>query len=192
MSPLKLHIDDLVSQHERHLKTRALDAVEYLLLLLSGLLLFGFTTTVFLDVVTRLLQSPILWLQEATIGMFIWGVFIGASAALRRREHFVVTALTPKAGRTRRYVTETVNCAVIVVIGVMTAWFGFQNFQQGFGNHLPVTRLPLSVMTGAIPVFGVLAAVFSVERLTQGWRHGFEPVPGDAVTELERAQEVWE
>ena len=192
MSPLKLHMDDLVSQHERHLKTKALDPVEYLLLLLSGLLLFGFTTTVFLDVTTRLAQSPILWLQEATIAMFIWGVFIGASAALRRREHFVVVALTSKAGKTRRYATETVNGVVILVIGAVTAWFGYQNFQQGFGNHLPVTRLPLSIMTGAIPVFGVLVAVFAVERLSQGWRHGFEPREGDAVTELERAQEVWE
>lgn len=192
MSPLKLHMDDLVSQHERHLKSKALDHVEYVLLLVSGLLLFTFTATVFLDVTTRLVQHPILWLQEATLTGFMWCVFIGASVALRRREHFVVTSLSAKASKRRRHVTETVNGVVVLVIGVVVAWFGFDNFQQGFGNHLPVTKLPLAVMTGAIPVFGALVALFATERLVQGWRHGFQPREHDAVTEFEIAQEGWE
>lgn len=192
MTPFKLHVADLVSQHERHLKTRKLDYLEYVLLLLAGVCLFGFTTTVFLDVVTRLAQAPLLWLQEATITLFIWGVFIGASAALRRREHFVVTSLSAATGAFRRRWTETLNGAVVLVIGLMVAVFGYENFLQGFGNHLSVTRLPLSIMTGAIPVFGALTAVFAAERLILGWRHGFAPREGDAVTELERAKEGWE
>jgi len=166
-------VDNLVSRDERTLKTRGLDIVEYVLLLASALLLLAFTVTVLLDVVTRLLREPILWLQEATLISFVWGVFVGAAVAQRRREHFVVTSLPAAAGARRRRLTETGTGLVLLAVGLAVACFGFVNFQQGFGNQLPVTGLPLATLTGAIPVFGVLLSVFVLERLIQGWRHGF-------------------
>ena len=176
MSLVTRHIETLVSHEERPLKTRAGDVVEYVLLILAGLLLLAFTVTVFLDVVTRIASRPILWLQEATLIAFVWGVFLGAAAAQRRGEHFVVTSLGPDVGVRRRNVTETLNCLVILLIGVVVAYFGFINFQRGFGNQLAVTGLPLATLTGAIPVFGVLVTLFSAERLVQGLRNGF-PAP---------------
>lgn len=176
MSVLITQIDKLVSRQERPLKTRGLDVVEYVLLVLSGLLLLAFTGTVLLDVVTRLLGAPILWLQEATLISFVWGTFVGAAVAQRRSEHFVVTSLGVRAGVLRRRLTEIGIGAVLVAVGLTVAYFGFVNFQQGFGNTLPVTGLPLSTLTGAIPVFGVLLSIFVLERLIQGWRHGF-PAP---------------
>lgn len=165
----------LVSQEDRPLKTKALDGLELVLLLFSGVALLVFTVTVLLDVVTRLLGSPILWLQEATLIAFVWGTFVGASVAQRRSEHFVVTSLHPHAGQLRRTITETLVNIIILAIGVVVAFWGYQNFRQGFGNQLPVTGLPLAALTGAIPVFGALVTLFSIERLVQGWRNGFPP-----------------
>lgn len=176
MSAFMAHIDRLVSHQERPLKTRVLDVFEYVLLILAGLFLLIFTVTVFLDVTTRILARPILWLQEATLIAFVWGVFVGAAVAQRRSEHFVVTSLGPKVGALRRKLTETANGLIILVIGVVVGYFGFLNFQRGFGNQLTVTGLPLATLTGAIPVFGALIALFAAERLVQGWRHGF-PAP---------------
>lgn len=175
MTALVAHIDRLVSREERPLKTRALDVVEYVLLVLAGLALLTFTVTVFLDVTTRIIGRPILWLQEATLIAFVWGLFVGAAAAQRRSEHFVVTSLGPSVGPLRRKVIETLNGVILVVIGVVIAYFGYLNFQRGFGNQLTVTGLPLATLTGAIPVFGFLVTVFTVERLVLGWRNGFPP-----------------
>jgi TRAP-type C4-dicarboxylate transport system permease small subunit len=176
MTALTAHIGRLVSQEERPLKTRFLDVVEYVLLVLAGLALLTFTVTVLLDVTTRLLARPILWLQEATLIAFVWGLFVGAAAAQRRTEHFVVTSLGPSVGPVRRKVVETINGVVLIVIGVVVGYFGYLNFLRGFGNQLTVTGLPLATLTGAIPVFGVLITVFSLERLVLGWRNGF-PAP---------------
>ena len=175
MTALNDFMHSLVSQEDRPLKTRTLDALELVLLLFSGAALLVFTVTVLLDVVTRLIGSPILWLQEATLIAFVWGTFVGASVAQRRSEHFVVTSLHPQAGRLRRTVMETLVNVILLAIGVVVADWGYQNYQQGFGNQLPVTGLPLASLTGAIPVFGVLLSLFSTERLVQGWRHGFPP-----------------
>lgn len=171
------------------LKSRTLDAVELVLLVLAGLLLMTFTVTVMLDVLTRILARPILWLQEATLIAFVWGIFIGAAVAQRRGEHFVVTSLGAGAGRLRRTVTETVIGAVLLTIGLVVAHFGFINFLRGFGNQLTVTGLPLATITGAIPVFGVFVSLFTLERMVMGWRHSFPPPEhhrvGSEVTDLE-------
>ena len=50
---------------------------------LCGVCLVGFTSTTLLDVVTRVAGHPLLWPQEVTSTFFIYGVFIGASAATR-------------------------------------------------------------------------------------------------------------
>lgn len=180
-----MSIRQLVSHNERHLKTPRLDVVELLLLWLCGLLIFSFTATVFLDVVTRSIGKPLLWLQEATLIAFVWGVFMGAAVALRRNEHFYLTAVASSMTGRRRVVVETFNGAVMLTIAGVIAYFSFFNFRQSFGNVLPVTGLPLSTLTGAIPVFGVLAAAFAVERLVKGWQNGFAGVTHDV---LEQAQ----
>ena len=43
----------LVLERQRHLKWRALDPLEIVLMMLCGLLLLGFCTTVIFDIVTR-------------------------------------------------------------------------------------------------------------------------------------------
>ena len=63
----------MVLQKERHLKWEALDVVERALMGICGLLLAVFTVTVLLDVTTRFTGTPILWLQEVTLGAFVWG-----------------------------------------------------------------------------------------------------------------------
>jgi TRAP-type C4-dicarboxylate transport system permease small subunit len=168
-----------ISESERHLKVKHLDVVELLLMWACGLLLFTFTLTVFLDVVTRLLGAPLLWLQEATLVAFVWGVFMGAAVALRRNEHFYLTSVATSMSGKRRVVIETFNGLVMVAITLSVAYFGWENFLQGFGNELPVTGMPLATLTGAVPAFGILTSVFALERLIKGWQNGFEGASHD-------------
>ena len=168
-----LSIEGLVSQHERHLKTRALDYVEYVLLIAGGILIVGFTFMVGLDVASRILKYPMLWLQETVILSFIWGTFVGAAVALRRGEHFYVVKAADLKNDVVRKVLEYVNCVVLLVVGGIALYFGYINYEQGYGNHLSVTKWPLAAITGAIPVFGLFAVIFTLERLVMGWRNGF-------------------
>lgn len=179
---------NLISQEERHLKWGVLDVLEYALLWASGLLLATFTATVFFDVVTRILRSPWLWLQEATLIAFIWGIFIGATVAVRRNQHFYVTAVVTDTTGKLRSVAEMVNSFIMLAISLVIAYFGYLYFLQGFGNILPVTQLPLSYITGAIPVFGFLTALFTVERLINGWRNGFEGATHDVREQVLREE----
>lgn len=164
----------VISRRERYLKWRVFDPIERVLMWLSGLLIATFTITVLLDVVTRSIGRPINSLQEITLGAFVWGIFIGGSVAVRRNEHFQLAVAAQSLRGTKRALIETFNHLVILGVCLFLVYFGYFNFLQGFGNFLQPSGTPLAVITAAIPVAGVLMTLFTVERLFNGWRNGFE------------------
>ena len=165
--------DTIVLSTERHLKWEALDAVERVLMWLSGLLLCTFTVTVLVDVVTRTIGIPVVWLQEVTLGAFVWGVFIGGAAAVRRNEHFLLARIVQSMSGRKRSVIETFNHLIVLAVALFLVCFGFIFCLQGFGIYSQPSGTPLAVITVSIPISGLLIVVFTTERLVNGWRHGF-------------------
>src|SRR6516165_9685709 len=98
--------DRLILQRQRHLKWKALDPLEALLMTLCGALLFGFSLSVCCDIVTRLLGSPWLWLQEVTSTLFIYAIFLGAAVATRRNDHLYLTAFAEALQGSARVAAE--------------------------------------------------------------------------------------
>jgi len=166
--------DTIVLGTERHLKWEALDVVERVLMGLSGLLLLTFTVTVLIDVVTRIIGLPVVWLQEVTLGAFVWGVFIGGAVAVRRNEHFLLARIAQSLSGRKRQVIETINHLVVLAVALFMVCFGLVFCLQGFGIFSQPSGTPLAVITVSIPISGVLIALFTIERLVNGWRHGFE------------------
>jgi TRAP-type C4-dicarboxylate transport system permease small subunit len=167
----------LVLAADRHLKWPALDPVEHALMLLCGLCLVGFTSTTLLDVLARVIGHPLLWPQEVTSAFFIYGVFIGTAAATRRQDHLQLSAVTEAMSGAARVLFELVNRVVVMAVGVCLVVFGWQNFLTGFGSFRMPSMLPIAYLYAPIPVCGALIALFSVEQIVNGLRHGFARVP---------------
>jgi TRAP-type C4-dicarboxylate transport system permease small subunit len=77
------------------------------------------------------------------------------------------------------------------VLGVALAlvWFGWKNAQLDMGSFRMPSLIPLAVYTGIVPIAGALIALFAVEQLVNGWRHGFEgPEDRDDVPVVELAE----
>jgi hypothetical protein len=85
--------EKLVLKRQRHLKWRAFDVLEMILMILCGVLLFGFSTTVMFDIITREIGHPWLWLQEVTQTFFIYAIFIGAAVA----RDATITSISPRS-----------------------------------------------------------------------------------------------
>jgi TRAP-type C4-dicarboxylate transport system permease small subunit len=164
----------LVLQTQRHLKWRALDSVEAIMMILCGVALAGFTLSVFCDVLTRTIGHPWLWLQEVTSTFFVYGTFIGAAAATRRNDHLYLSAITDTMSGTLRLAVETFNRLVVLGVAFCMTWFGYINFLQGFGNYRMPSMTPLSSYYAAIPLAGIFIGLFTIEQLVNGWRNGFE------------------
>ena len=176
----------LVLQRHRHLKWRAFDKLEAMLMVMCGVCIFLFTLTVFFDVITRTLGVPWLWLQQVTTGCFAWGVFIGMAAATRRNDHFYLTEITKKLTGSKRSAIEIANRLIVLVVALMLVWFGCQNAALDMGSFRMPSLVPMAVYTGIVPVAAVLVALFTVEQLINGWQHGFEgPEDDDNVAVME-------
>jgi TRAP-type C4-dicarboxylate transport system permease small subunit len=170
----------IVLQAQRHLKWPAFDVLERILMVLCGICLTGFVTSVFFDVLTRTIGRPWLWLREVTSTFFIYGVFIGTGVAIRRADHLYLTAISESMHGRSRQVVEIFNRCVVLFAAFCMIYFGFINFLQGFGSFRMPSMTPIASLYAAIPLSGVLVALFTIEQLVNGWRHGFEGDPTKA------------
>src|ERR1700676_984439 len=108
--------DKLVLQRQHHLKWRAFDRLELILMILCGILCFGFSLSVTCDIVTRTIGHPWLLLQEVTSTLFIYAILVGAAVAPRRNDHLYLTAISDALHGTPRLTVEIVM--PLVVLGV--------------------------------------------------------------------------
>jgi TRAP-type C4-dicarboxylate transport system permease small subunit len=164
----------LVLERQRHLKWRALDVLELILMILCGLLLFGFSATVMFDIVTRTIGHPWLWLQEVTSTFFIYAIFVGAAVATRRNDHLYLTAVSDALHGIPRLVAEIAIRLVVLGVALCLVYFGYKNFLRGFSSFRMPSLTPIASLYAAIPISGSLIALFTIEQLVNGWRKGFD------------------
>jgi len=174
----------LILQRHRQLKWNAFDWLEATLMVLCGVCITMFTLAVFLDVLTRSIGAPWLWLQQVTTAFFAWGVFVGMAAATRRNDHFYLTEITKRMTGKPRNAIEIVNRVVVLLVAIAMVIFGWQNALLDLGSFRMPSLIPLTVYTAIVPIAGVLVALFTVEQLVNGWRHGFAgPEDSDDIRE---------
>ncbi|HEY2210940.1 MAG TPA: TRAP transporter small permease [Bradyrhizobium sp.] len=166
--------DKLVLQRQHHLKWRSFDRLELILMILCGVLCFGFSLSVTADIVTRTVGRPWLWLQEVTSTLFIYAIFIGAAVATRRNDHLYLTAISEALHGTPRLIVEIVIRIVVLGVAFCLIWFGYINYVRGFGSFRLPSGTPIASLYAAIPLSGVLIALFTIEQLVNGISKGFD------------------
>jgi TRAP-type C4-dicarboxylate transport system permease small subunit len=166
--------DRLVSQRQSHLKWRTLDILEVTLMCLCGFLLFAFCSTVILDIVTRTIGHPWLWLQEVTSTLFIYAIFFGAAVATRRNDHLYLTAIAEGLHGASRISVEVITRLVVLGVAISFIYFGYLNFLRGFSSFRMPSLTPIASLYAAIPICGLFVALFTIEQIVNGLRNGFE------------------
>ena len=172
-----MQFDGLVLQTQRHMKWRALDRLENLLMILCGIAITGFCVLVLGDIITRAIGRPWLWVQEATMTFFIYGIFFGVAAATRRNDHLYLAVLAESMSGNRRLFFEMFNRFVVLCVALWMVYFGYLNFLDGFKSLRMPSMTPLASLYAAIPLCGILVALFTIEQMVNGWRNGFPDPP---------------
>jgi len=164
----------LVTRRQRKLKWTFLDPLEQVMMVLCGVTLFCFSTTTVLDIVTRLLGNPWLWLQEATSTFSIYGIFLGTAVATRRNDHLYLTATAENLTGTKRTIVEILSRVVIACVALCMIVFGYENFLRGFSSFRMPSLTPIASLYVVIPISGALILLFAIEQMINGFKHGFE------------------
>jgi len=173
-----MRFDALVLQEQRHLKWRALDPVENVLMVICGICITGFSVTVFADIITRAIGHPLFLAQEVMMAFFIYGIFTGVAAATRRNDHLYLAVLAEAMSGNKRLFFELVNRGVVLAVAACMIWFGYLNFLDGFKSLRMPSMTPMAALYASIPISGLLVALFTIEQMVNGWRNGFAEPKG--------------
>jgi TRAP-type C4-dicarboxylate transport system permease small subunit len=168
-----MRFDGLVLNEQRHLKWRALDPVEHVLMILCGICISGFSIVVLGDVITRAIGHPWLLAQETMMAFFMYGIFTGVAAATRRNDHLYLAVLAESMTGNRRLFFEMFNRSVVLCVALCMIYFGYLNFLDGFKSLRMPSMTPIATLYIAIPICGILVALFTIEQMVNGWRYGF-------------------
>jgi len=168
-----MRFDGLVLNEQRHLKWRALDPIENLLMILCGVCITGFSIVVLGFVTTRAIGIPWILAHETLLAFFMSGFFTGVAAATRRNDHLYLAVLAESMTGNRRLFFEMFNRSVVLCVAFCMIYFGYLNFLDGFKSLRMPSMTPIATLYIAIPICGMLVVLFTIEQMVNGWRHGF-------------------
>ncbi|MDB6000306.1 MAG: tripartite ATP-independent periplasmic transporter, DctQ component family protein [Rhizobacter sp.] len=137
--------------------------------------------SVFINVVLRYgFGSGVAASEELSRLLFVWMVFIGATAAYRAGEHMAFTSLVGMLqGRPAAMAAATVAVRLLVITAcVMLAWGAWLQVVVGLGSHSVVlgysaALLPLPALLCAVFI-GLMALVELLRRTPLDLGHGAE------------------
>src|ERR1700737_3647119 len=142
--------DKLVLQRQHHLKWRWLDRLELILMIVWGVFGFGFRFSGCGTHLTRTRVPP------------------------RRHDHLYLTAISEALPWTPRLIVEIMIRIVVLGVAFCLIWFGYINYVRGFGCFRLPSGPPIASLYAAIPLAGVLIALFTIEQLVNGIAKGFD------------------
>lgn len=139
------------------------DFLEKISNIIIGILVAIITTTVFIQVVYRILGLSIPWTDEVARFSFIWLVFIGASVQVKNNAHFSVTIIKDRI-KNHKYLDIFVYTAMLI-LGFVLLIYGKEYALMGLGRVSPVMHIRMIWIYAAIPVGGLLMIIYIIEKL---------------------------
>src|SRR5262249_62131999 len=125
----------------------------------------GFCLLVLGDIITRAIGRPWLWVQEATMTFFIYGIFSGVAAATRRNDHLYLAVLAESLSGNRRLFFEIFNRLVVLAVAFCMIYFGYLNFLDGFKSLRMPSMTPLASLYPALPLSGAFASLSPMQHI---------------------------
>jgi len=126
---------------------------------------------VFVNVVLRYgFGSGIAASEELSRLLFVWMVFIGATAAYPAGEHMAFTSLLlplRRKPRALRVMSRVIHAAVVVAAGLV-AWGAWQQVLVGLDGKSPVIGYPMALLPLPALLCTAVICVLAVIKLVRG------------------------
>jgi len=123
------------------------------------------------------------WTEEMARYIHIFQVWIGASYAVKKRQHIRVEAFITRFKGTPRKILESVSIAIWFAIALFLAVFGTQLVLASidYGQVTPAMQLPMWIPFLAIPLGGAGMSIRLIQQLFAVWRGDYERNPEEEI-----------
>ena len=130
--------------------------------------LSAMTVTTLVAVFFRyVLQSPIIWSEEAARYLMVWSTMLGISIATRQKAHLGIDIFVSMAPNKLQRALEIFSTLMMIVMFVFLTGISIVFIQSAIrtGNVSPMLRVPFYIIYLALPLGFGLSAVRSVQDL---------------------------
>lgn len=129
---------------------------------LAGIVLVALIFLTFIGVIKRyILRSPIPWMEEVQMILFLWVVYLGAGAAFRNGSHVAIEILVDALPKKIRGLVERFD--VLLQLLILGYLFFLENtyYMQlvSTGKVTTLLRIPYSIAYLVVPVGGALMII---------------------------------
>jgi TRAP-type transport system small permease protein len=155
-------------------------ALDRMIRLAAVALLFALLICVVTGVVSRLLNRPVVWSDEAAQYLLVWTGFTGWMIASRRRSHIRINVFIDMLPRSLRLIMEVLIQIAVIVLAIQMIRWGWPLIGRNW--DIEWVTLPLSTSLLYLPVPFAAAvligqALVEIGLAVQG-RLAQEPEPG--------------
>lgn len=161
--------------HGLRLLDRVCGGVNRVAEIMVGLLVAAMTLDAFVQVVFRYaIESSLSWSEELARYLFVWVIFMGASVAVRRRQHIAMTALVNALPRRLRMLPVLLSLGAF--LGFMALFFVvcLPLIDNAWMTLSPELEIPIAWVYLAAPVGAALSVLHLTNSLLQTLWHGPE------------------
>ncbi|WP_338786211.1 TRAP transporter small permease [Metabacillus sp. FJAT-53654] len=114
------------------------------------------------------LNSPVAWAEEISIGLFIWLVFVGMSSAMKRDNHIGVDYFVNKMPRPLKISAIIIRAlAIYSALIYVLIYLGSSLTAQAHSKVTPILAISYQYIDIAVPIGGVLTAIHFTRLLIQ-------------------------
>ncbi len=113
-----------------------------------------------------LISSSIVWAEEFTRIMFVWGCFIAITIGFATHSHIGFDMLSQKS-KLGAKISRFITAICLTIVGVVVTWYGIEFIQKVGKFPLPATDLPVWVLYGAGIVAGVIWIGLGIRHIIQ-------------------------
>lgn len=129
----------------------------------------------FLQIVFRVLGAPLPWSEELGRYMFIWLIYVGASAAIRERRHISLDLIDLFVGPKVQFIIRLFDNLVFLVFAAILAYFGYLVTLRASTQVSAAMRMNMGISYASICVSGALMVLRLIQdtvRLIQEYKKG--------------------
>ncbi|MEI4769553.1 TRAP transporter small permease [Psychrobacillus sp. FJAT-51614] len=124
----------------------------------------------------KVFESAPSWTEEMARYIHIFQVWIGASYAVKLRQHIRVEAFVTRFHGTFRQVLETISILIWFVMALFLAVFGTELVLSSIehGQLAPAMQIPVWIAYLAIPLGGLGMAIRLIVQLVEVWKGNYD------------------
>lgn len=112
-----------------------------------------------------LLNSPILWIEEVLLAIYIWAIMLGAAAAMKRRKHISIDVFFSMLPKKAQHYAQLFNDVISIVVLVVFGWLGWELAMESVGKITPILGVSYKYLYFAVPTGSFLMAAYLVMHM---------------------------